>query len=623
MRRTTCLIGLLTLLAAATATPGAAQASSVYISNTTSGTVSVFGIGTTGALAPLACGLAVNCETGAQPLGVAIDPSGTHLYTANSNAASVSVFSIGADGGLTKVACDAATVCKAGTAPFGIAVDPSGRFVYVTALVPGAVSVYAIGAAGALTPVTCNPATVCKTGASPRAVAVDPSGRYVYVTNGGGASVSVFTIGADGALTPVTCDPTTVCKTGTTPVGIAVAPDAGHVYVTNQGSDSISVFAISVAGVLAPVPCDPTTICKTGSNPQTVAIDPAGHHVYAINGGGGGSVSAFTIGAGGVLAPVTCDPTTFCKTSAGPKGIAVDPIGRHVYVSGFGSTVSPFTIGSDGSLAPIPCVPAASCQTGNNPDIYSLAISPDRGPAAAFTVVPGTAGSPTAFDASSSNSPDYPIASYAWDFGDGQTQSGATATATHAYASTGSYVATLREVDQAGCSTALVFTGQTASCNGSAKAVTARTVVVPPVVGPPVVVPPAAVVSRLKVSPSALRTVKRGKKPAGATISYRLNVSASVRFTVQRRSTGRKVRHGHRTTCDRQTSRNRTKARCVRYVALTGSFTRSHAAGTDTFRFSGRFHGKRLPRGSYRLLATPSVGAKRGRAGTASFRVIR
>jgi hypothetical protein len=313
--------------------------------------------------------------------------------------------------------------------------------------------------------------------------------------------VSVFAIGAGGALTQVACDPTNACKTGTNPTGIAVTPDARHVYVTNQGSNSVSVFAIGVGGALSPVICDGATICKTGSNPQTVAVDPSGSHVYAINGAPDSSVSVFAIGSGGVLAPVACDPTTFCKTGGGPKGIAVDPIGKHVYVSNFSSsTVSPFTIGADGSLSPIPCVPATSCQTGNNPDIFSLAISPDRGPAAAFAVTPGTAGSPSQFDASSSNSPDYPVASYAWDFGDGHTQTGTDAVVRHTYASRGAYTATLGEVDQAGCSTALVFTGQTASCNGSAKAHAMQTITVMSPVIPSTLVPPIAVVSKLKVA---------------------------------------------------------------------------------------------------------------------------
>jgi hypothetical protein len=194
---------------------------------------------------------------------------------------------------------------------------------------------------------------------------------------------------------------------------------------------------------------------------------------------------------------------------------------------------------------------------------------------------------------------DYPVASYAWDFGDGHTQTGTDAVVTHTYASPGAYTATLGEVDQAGCSTALVFTGQTASCNGSAKAhamqtITVMSPILAPVV-PPTLVPPIAVVSKLKVSPSAVASVRNGKRRAGADVSYTLNVAASVRFTVQRRSTGRRVKHGKKITCDRATKRNRTKTSCVRYTTLTGSFTRAGQAGPNRFRFTGRLNANAWP----------------------------
>lgn len=628
MRRSTRVTGLLAALACA-AFPAAAGASSVYVANSTSSSISAFAIGTGGEPTPIPCAVAGTCETGLQPLGIAVDPTGRHLYTVNSNAASISVFSIAADGGVANVACDVATACKAGVAPFGVAVDPTGRFVYTTGLSPAAVSVYAIGADGALTPVACDPATACKTGASPEALAIDPSGRYVYVVNRGADSVSVFAIGATGALTPVAC--ASGCVTNPGPAGIAITPDGQHVYVSSINSSSISVFATGAGGVLNKVPCDFATICKTGVSPQTVAVDPSGSHVYAINGGvgGAGSVSVFAIGAGGVLAPVTCDPTTFCKTGGSPKGLAVDPIGKHVYVSLTSGLVSPFTVGADGSLSPIPCVPATRCQTGNLPDLYSLAISPDRGPAAAFTVAPSAPGTAATFDASSSSSPDYPVASYAWSFGDGQTQTTASAVVGHVYASAGTYTATLDEVDAAGCATSIVFTGQTASCNGSAKAHATRTVsvvapsTVPPIGTPPPPIAPLAALTKLRLAPSALSTVARGRTRAGTRVRFTLNLDAAVRFTVQRRSTGRRVRHGAKTTCDRSTASNRRKPSCTRYAAVSGSVARSGRAGANTFRFSGRMNGRRLARGRYRLVAVPTAGGRAGHAVTVAFRVVR
>ena len=66
--------------------------------------------------------------------------------------------------------------------------------------------------------------------------------------------------------------------------------------------------------------------------------------------------------------------------------------------------------------------------------------------------------------------------------------------------------------DDAGCSTATVFTGQTAYCNGSAAARTTHTITVPPVAVPLVAVPPVAV-SNLRVSPKKVSIAGRKVYP--------------------------------------------------------------------------------------------------------------
>ena len=57
----------------------------------------------------------------------------------------------------------------------------------------------------------------------------------------------------------------------------------------------------------------------------------------------------------------------------------------------------------------------------------------------------------------------------------------------------------------------------------------------------------------------------------------------------------------------------------VRYVRVSGSFTRSRGAGTDRFTFSGRIGGRALKPGRYRLLTTPGTG----RTVRATFRVLK
>jgi PKD repeat protein len=67
-------------------------------------------------------------------------------------------------------------------------------------------------------------------------------------------------------------------------------------------------------------------------------------------------------------------------------------------------------------------------------------------PSAAFTSMPTQLS--VAFDGSASADPDGTVASYAWDFGDGQT--GAGVTATHVYAAAGTYTVTLTVTDNDG-----------------------------------------------------------------------------------------------------------------------------------------------------------------------------
>ena len=58
------------------------------------------------------------------------------------------------------------------------------------------------------------------------------------------------------------------------------------------------------------------------------------------------------------------------------------------------------------------------------------------------------------------------MARYDWDFGDGSTAPNGGPRPTHAYAKPGTYNVTLTVTDDAGCSIARTFTGQTMSCNG-------------------------------------------------------------------------------------------------------------------------------------------------------------
>jgi hypothetical protein len=123
---------------------------------------------------------------------------------------------------------------------------------------------------------------------------------------------------------------------------------------------------------------------------------------------------------------------------------------------------------------------------------------------------------------------------------------------------------------------------------------------------------------------AAAKKRKRKKAKVGTTVSYTLNEAATVTFTVQRRTTGRKVKKkGKKARCVARTRKNRRKRKCTRYVKLKGSFTQAGKAGKNRFKFSGRLRSRKLKPGRYKLIATPSAGGQKGKARSKAFRIVR
>ncbi|HEV2784973.1 MAG TPA: hypothetical protein VGV67_01185, partial [Solirubrobacteraceae bacterium] len=141
---------------------------------------------------------------------------------------------------------------------------------------------------------------------------------------------------------------------------------------------------------------------------------------------------------------------------------------------------------------------------------------------------------------------------------------------------------------------------------------------------------PAPSLQRLTIVPrrfaaarsgASTRTVRR--RGAGTRVSYRVDMAAQIRFTVQRVRAGRLRGTGRSARCVAVTRRNRRASPCTRYVPVRGSFSRSARAGVSSFYFTGRLGGRRLARGPYRLMATPTANGVSGRSVTARFRITR
>jgi hypothetical protein len=116
------------------------------------------------------------------------------------------------------------------------------------------------------------------------------------------------------------------------------------------------------------------------------------------------------------------------------------------------------------------------------------------------------------------------------------------------------------------------------------------------------------------------KTKKKKKVPTGTKVSFNLSEASSVKFTVQRKTKGRKVG----SKCKTKTRANRKKKSCTLYKSVRGSFTVSGKAGKNSFTFRGRMGGKALRRGSYRLSGTATDPAKNASVPTRKgFRIVK
>jgi len=428
------LAASLALIALALLAP-AALAREVYVPNSDANTVSVIDTTTNQVTATIPTGPLSG------PFGLAISPDGRTVYTANSVGDSVSAIS-------TQTKSTVGAPIPVGERPLGIAITPDGKRAYVTNFQDDSVTVLDLVAGavvGAPIPV----------GEGPEGVAITPDGSRVFVTNAGGETVLGDTVSViDTATNQVLGLPIPV---GLGPFGLAVTPDGTRLYVANNDAETVSVIDTASLRVLGP----PIAVEE---DPSGIAITPDGARAYVAN-FNGDSISVIDTAANAVVSAI--------PGVGAAEFVALTPDGRLGYVSSE-NTVAPFSVGPNQLLSPIAIGGQATEETGQP------AVVPNQPPVAAFApaakrIRPGVV---TELSAAASADPDGTVATYAWDFDDGQTASVPAPVVKHVFRRPGKFQATLTLTDAEGCSTALVFTGQTASCNGSAVATATETVTV-------------------------------------------------------------------------------------------------------------------------------------------------
>jgi YVTN family beta-propeller protein len=404
------------------AVASSALARNVYVANANSDDASVIETATNqvvGAPIPV-----VNGEQGS--MAVAITPDGRRAYVANYDASgAVSVI----DTATNRVIGAPIAV---GPYPSAVAITPDGERAYVADGGGATVIDTAANRVVAQVPMV--------DGAF--AIAITPDGKRAYAADYNQNNVSVI----DTATNQLIGAPITV---GSGPVAVAITPDGKRAYTANYYVNG-TVSAIDTATdkmIGGPI--------AVGRDPASIAITPDGSWAYVAN-SADGNVSVIDTATDQVIgAPIA--------VGNGPVAVAITPDGSRAYVANSADeNVSVIDTATNQVIG-------APIAVGTQP--HALAIVPDQPPVASFAhpsfVRPDV---PAVFNAAASADPDGSIARSAWAFGDGSTAISGGPIQSHTYVDPGSYRETLALTDNEGCSTGLIFTGQTAYCNGSAVA---------------------------------------------------------------------------------------------------------------------------------------------------------
>ena len=210
---------------------------------------------------------------------------------------------------------------------------------------------------------------------APGAAAASTSPAAVYALDGGvccsgsPGAIWQFKQSSTGSLTPLT----PASMPAQYPRDIAISPDGKSVYVTeaaqNNGSGFIAQFSVGADGVLKPMS---TPTVAAGKLPGAIVASPNGKYVYAED-SSNGVILEYDVNPGGAL---TQTQSTSGSTVCGAAGtdLAITPSSNYVYLArnnpGCSYSIAHFTAAGNGWLTE-----GTDPSTPNAVD--ALAISPD------------------------------------------------------------------------------------------------------------------------------------------------------------------------------------------------------------------------------------------------------
>ncbi len=251
----------------------------LYVMNTLSDNISVFSIdSSTGALTqilnPASQEPYPNGLGGLTPLNMRLTPSGDFLYVSvsggqgTSNIGSIEGFSVNA-GVLQNLPPPLTLISAEGANPNGLAIDPSGSYLYVGNTGSNSISIFAISAPntppGSLTEVQGSPLDDIYN--DPFSLLLDPKGQYLYVANQGSNNVAVYSI-SNGLPTALTTSTSAFAfTTESSPSFLVEDPNGNYLFVGNQGSGAgIQAFGVSSGNL------NPLITYGVGNTPTSIAV---------------------------------------------------------------------------------------------------------------------------------------------------------------------------------------------------------------------------------------------------------------------------------------------------------------------------------------------------------------
>jgi DNA-binding beta-propeller fold protein YncE len=228
------------------------------------------------------------------PAGLTIDTAANFLYVADSGNNCIRRVDV-ATSTVTTVTTNGGS--SAFSHPQGVAIDATGQLLFVAdtsnhrvrkvVLSSGVVSTLA----GSGNSGNADNTGVSARFSSPRDIAIDPTGSFLYVADSGNHRVRKIVIASGVVTTFVGSGAGVVNAIGTSatfrnPFGIATDPTGQVLFVADHGNNRIRLVNISsravtvIAGSGSSISADGLSQRSAFSNPRGIAVDPSGRFVY-------------------------------------------------------------------------------------------------------------------------------------------------------------------------------------------------------------------------------------------------------------------------------------------------------------------------------------------------------